>query len=219
MKLKNPNNGYLRINHGVMWIEAPEGYQLTDGLVWNKDEQYDLHYHGKPCVFTDKRFSVDGMSFPATIHFRGRNGSVKASMRRIRRLKGLKKGMEFKICSKWVGPKDIVFTVEEDGPEIVYKTDEPALFAPTFDLLGGWLRDEGWNVEVTTDEGVKCALAYGNGKMAAWSEGREPVFGNWYGCDDVLWDKLGSFCKLSRCEKISKDKSPAEINAILNDNA
>jgi len=61
----------------------------------------------------------------------------------------------------------------------------------------------------------EIAIAYGYGKIIGFSSLTNDFKGYSNGCNNILWDKFGEFCKWSRCNEISKNTSVSEIIKIL----
>lgn len=68
----------------------------------------------------------------------------------------------------------------------------------------------GQYIEASQEEG-QTAIAYGHGMKIGFSTGRDTFMGYSCGSDSVLYDYFQEFDKWSRCNEISKDRSPKEI--------
>lgn len=72
----------------------------------------------------------------------------------------------------------------------------------------------GQESEITKEAG-EVAIAYGYGKKIGFSSSDNSLFGYYNGCENILWDKFGEFCKWSRCLEIPKNESIESVLKIL----
>jgi hypothetical protein len=121
-------------------------------------------------------------------------------------MKGYSKN--FNTCER---SKELTDTLRANGFIVYVNSKNPSFLSS---LISTAAAHVGKQVDVDNDEG-ETATAYGYGKKIGFSSKNNTLFGYSNGCDSILWDRFGEFCKWSRCNEISKTTSIEEIIEIL----
>lgn len=208
-------------------IEGDLAYCKSHNFVYNSEEEEKKLYWAQPCYYTDIRFEDGNNNFykNTKIHWtRYKEISLKACIRKIRKVKGIPVGTLVDFNKSWYYTKknvdnSYVFKVKEYKPaDVEFEINAPS-YSNNFTTcersreLTNKLREAGFIVNVWNtnpdfiygeDEG-EIAVAYGYGKKIGYSSEANSFRGYGNGSKNVLFDFFGEFDKWSRCHEISKE--------------
>jgi hypothetical protein len=245
--------GLIHIDGDLHLCSGPDG-----DFVFNTEHETKKLYMGKPCVYTDTRFDTEKNlnSYHSTYVYYSRRKfdslrrssewckpnrtprqwgklpiSLKACIRKIRKVKGIPKGTVIEFANHWYypGSKNVpAYVYIHNGKDSEYEPNyqiNEATFNNNFteDVwaieLTDKLRAAGFLVQVYNENpgliyGVsegEMAVAYGFNKKIGFSTGNNDFRGYHIGCDHVLYDYYNCFDKWSKALIIKKTTPIDEI--------
>ena len=230
-------------------------YCKSHNFLYNNNNEEEKLYNGQPSIFTDKKFIEGDNNFfksvytyisrvkrrtPKHINIGGKVNrtpkkknkplSLKACIRRAKKLKGVPKGtiIEFKtnwyIRGKNIDTSYLFIKNKEDKYKPTFEVNIDSYFAnfkmdPISAQLVNKLRENGFLVQVWNSnlgfingefEG-EIAIIFGYEKKIGFSSFNNPFRGYHIGCENILFDYFGEFDKWSRCRCLSKTTPMEEI--------
>lgn len=226
-------------------IKGDLHYCDSHNFMYNTEEESCKLHDGKPCIYTDDRFTSGNFNYYKSCylhfsryskHMYGKSISLKAALRKVKSCKNIPIDTIVEFNQDWsIGETNNSFLykiIEENKEEIVYGITIKS-FKNLFnnnkkanDLII-LLRKNGFLVSVFNnnpgfligDEPGGIAIAYGNGIRIGFSTDDNTFRGYTNGEKNILWNSYDDFDKWSSCYEIPKSLDNKEIvKQLLNCN-
>jgi len=232
-------------------IDGDFHFCKSHNFIYNEEEEEEKLYNGLPCYYTDTRFE-DGLNFFKNCYIYlarprkktpkgfGKNRkkrdkrrkpiSLKACIRKVRKVKGIPKGTVINFNVSWY------YTGRKAKPGFTYIERRNDKYTPDYQVnnqeytnnfqdddrakeIVDAMRANGFLVKVLPknpnrligDEEGQACVAFGYGKQIGFASQNHPLFGYHDTIGVISYDYHGEFDKWSRCSYTIEKDHPTDV--------